>query len=164
MRRRLLVIGGWVSLLCCLAVLVLWVRSYLPEYMGMRASQGRLILIFGHPQWVDTFGPSNPRLDAESMIATARSISGGDLKTSDWRVMGFELIVAHTSWGFTVLVIPFWFLFLPLAAVSVAIFAIHRRQERRARSNCCLKCGYDLRATPKRCPECGTVPRANTSR
>jgi hypothetical protein len=35
---------------------------------------------------------------------------------------------------------------------------VQRRRSRRG--NCCVKCGYDLRATPDCCPECGDVPAA----
>jgi len=38
------------------------------------------------------------------------------------------------------------------------IVASRRRQKLQKESGICAKCGFDLRATPHRCPECGTIP------
>jgi hypothetical protein len=58
--------------------------------------------------------------------------------------------------------VPWW----PLIALSMVLpgwWFVRRRQQRRmARLGLCPNCGYDLRATPGRCPECGTVVPSST--
>jgi hypothetical protein len=60
---------------------------------------------------------------------------------------------AGSGWRLT---LPHWAVAAPLAVLPVVWLVLRWRSRRRHRVGCCQKCGYDLRATPDRCPECGT--------
>lgn len=57
--------------------------------------------------------------------------------------------------------IPWWFLIaLPLAPAferSERRYRVGRRRRTRRARGLCRACGYDLRASPNRCPECGKI-------
>lgn len=53
--------------------------------------------------------------------------------------------------------IAWWMIFTPLAIPLLlpVVFSKQRIRKKRRQAGLCPNCGYDVRATPSRCPECG---------
>jgi hypothetical protein len=83
----------------------------------------------------------------------------GRARGVDWAGSVFGPNVPRSDRQYYWFVLPCWTaaaLFALLPARQA--YAIRRtRAARRASAGQCAKCGYDLRATPERCPECGTA-------
>jgi hypothetical protein len=83
-----------------------------------------------------------------------------------------ELVSLYLQLGVLAVLVGAWLLRRHLGSVLIGVWVVGglgvgvewyrrrhvARQEFRRRNGICLRCGYDLRATPERCPECGTVP------
>jgi len=76
-----------------------------------------------------------------------------------WKTLGFDRSIgfSHVNAPFTTYTVPYW----PLALIGIGWptwrMIRQARIRRRFVAGRCTSCGYDLRATPDRCPECGTV-------
>jgi hypothetical protein len=158
------------SLLLFLATVALWVRSYwLGDYLRwyrsprtvevlsndglLRIGWGELLsLNFPPPAgWEGSIWPFRRTVDHYSAdLRTGTTLGFGYER---WRRQTHDL-TANTR----VLTFPCWLVTALFAAPPLLTAWSWCRARRGRRQGLCPRCGYDLRATPDRCPECGTVP------
>ena len=77
------------------------------------------------------------------------------------RISRYEYRVGTTLWladlRYALLAVPYWLLLLTAATPATIAIARARRARSRATSGRCVACGYDLRESHDRCPECGAA-------
>ena len=174
MLRRLFALASALSLLLCAAVVVLWVRSYhvldtlshqqeKGAAVHVHSTYGRLMVHVIH--WGEA-GIHPARCAIRYTEGAPKRLGGGRPRGTvhDWRALGFSYWSAipapprRTPPRAWLAGVPFWSLVV-LAALPPTLWYKKlrrwRRERRRREAGHCTRCGYDLRATPDGCPECG---------
>jgi hypothetical protein len=169
------------SAILCLAMCAVWISSLFRIdavgwagwrdqragiWHGISANSHRHQLIVGY--FIGTFRVQNPEhVDGDDTkiqpgyfherFRPGRSpIKFGPL---GWAGLGFRSLStppAPKSVTLHMLTVPYWLLIMILAiAPALTTKNYIRQKHQRAAGHC--RCGYDLRASPNRCPECGST-------
>jgi hypothetical protein len=179
-RHRLFTICSALSLLLFVAVSILWVRSYgLTDKLvwrraeaerSIRSGKGHVLLALylgdRSSRPADWFGLTYERGTPRPVIwdrnvtllmngepgDTLAQYDAGGFAWFERRNVRRRTLTAHGT-------VPLWSIAAPAAALPLAWTTLRLRSRlrtrRRRRLGLCAGCGYDLRATPQACPECG---------
>jgi hypothetical protein len=104
------------------------------------------------------FGPVLPERTWHAGIKYQPGVSV-DLRETNRRIskLGFDAFLVQSGTYFSVGVFG---LYPTLLAWTLVLLF---RPKKRSAKGLCDKCGYDMRATPDRCPECGQVPATSSA-
>jgi len=171
MLRRRANLAAVLSLALCVGTAALWIRSYWYEdqlkHAGADGVVDWLILSDHGVLLFDRFDSpvdyqdgylerEATRFDEPVKFALRWGTGGfGDpwpQPDRGFKWMGF--VYAPT---YKVVAAPHWFVAAATSLLPVICATTMRRARRRAAAGLCPSCGYDVRATPERCPECGAT-------
>ena len=149
-------IAKWTGLGVCVVILAMWSVSlrWTVERISGRGwlglVPGGVRLVLWSPRYPDSVrwygGKRPPR--RHMWIPTAKSGSMVRYTRSGWADPRFprqQYFRAN---------IPAW---LPFTLATIPTAILWHRDRRTVGPGCCLTCGYDLRASRKICPECGST-------
>jgi hypothetical protein len=164
------------SLLLWIASATLWIQSRIVELTFLHSGQKDLLVRSGAGQLsleADTIDWTNWARDdpkgwtrVRSALPAMRVAQQFGAPVTFWNRLGFA--ARHLTWPagpvseLRIVIIPYWFLLAlatPLSARWLHRGLRSRRHRRLAAAGRCTTCGYDLRGTPDRCPECGSTPQ-----
>jgi hypothetical protein len=173
MKRRLFNLAATASLVVCVATAALWVRSYhsldqiIHRYdAGTGVQFWSVYSTYGSVGWGRVWAGYEGPSAAKRWRSRPRGARGFEWESGPphrvptrrgflWETSGWRPMPSYVERR-KALVAPHWFLVLLFAATpSARVFMGWTRRSPR-RDGHCPACGYDLRATPERCPECGT--------
>lgn len=168
MKRRLFTISSALSLILCLVTVTAWVwDGGVPLYSG----RGLAPLLPTGTSGCGLYCDHRTLYFRTEGYSRKYSLGRPDVLCDVWQLhrqcIGFEVgrgdvIDGEMRYSTMLVGLPLWFIGAMFAICPLLWLRRAQRQRqasRRLTRHLCVTCGYDLRATPGRCPECGTVPK-----